>query len=287
MTRFRALAVLLVLVALLSLPCPRPPGIEGLGLAVGFSNRALTDNLFTDITFRFETSRAFVPFTEDLAVACRLSAKGRFLAEDTYKPPVPTSKWEPNKTYSFTRRIYIPPFVDVYDPAFTGSETADLTVGLGTAQAGMATFLVEVYGERIKVLPSQGSPVIVYLSGWYAPEAVPGEPGRSYRWTAQEARCAIDNPGRDALLVVRGSVAAAAPPDQKITLTLVGRTLDEFVPERPDFEKFYAVKKEWLGGRKDFLLTISVDKTFVPAKTIPGSTDDRELGVRISLIYFR
>jgi len=101
--------------------------------------------------------------------------------------------------------------------------------------------------------------------------------------TGREARVAIDNPGRDALLVVRGTVDAAAPADQRITIAIDGRVLEEFGPGPGDFERRYAVGKDMLGAGKDFLLSISVDRTFVPA----GAADGRDRGVMISLVYFK
>jgi hypothetical protein len=287
MSKLRALAVLLVLIALLSLPCPSRPGIRGLGLAVTFSNRALTDNLFTDVTFRFRTTPDFAPFTEDLAVVSRYLYRGRILAQDVYKPPVPTSKWGPDKTYTFTRQGYIPPFINEFDPGFKGSATVVLSIGFGAPSEAPGQVVLPVLDTKLRVFPAAEAAVIVYLSGWYEPETEPGEPARTWRWTAKEARCAIDNPGRDALLVIRGTVDPEAAPGQKITIRAAGRVLDEFTPEGAVFERHYTVRKEWLGERKDFLLVISVDKTFVPARVIAGSSDTRELGVRISLIYFR
>jgi hypothetical protein len=42
-----------------------------------------------------------------------------------------------------------------------------------------------------------------------------------------------------------------------------------------------------LGDKDEFYLTVSADKTFAPAKVIPNSKDERELGIQVSLIYFR
>ena len=44
---------------------------------------------------------------------------------------------------------------------------------------------------------------------------------------------------------------------------------------------------EQLGDKNEFTLTIGVDKAWIPAKVIPNSKDDRELGCQISFIYFR
>jgi hypothetical protein len=287
MTKLRALAILLVLAAVLSWPCRKQTGVRGIDLAVVFSNRILTDNLFTEVTYRFRMTPSFAPLTEDHHVVAELVVHGRPVFRDEFEPPIPTSKWEGGRQYAFTRRIYIPAFIDEFSPAFKGTETAGLSVGLALASGKAAGSRLVVYDRKLQFTPSPDSPLIVYLTGWYPPETNTSEPGTSWRWTGKDARVAIDNPGRDAVLIVRGRGDPAAPPGQKVTIGIDGRVLEEFRPESAEFEKRYLISKEWLGGRKDFVLVIAVDKTFVPAKTTPGSEDQRELGVPISLIYFR
>ncbi|MFW6131544.1 MAG: hypothetical protein ACOC5F_02990, partial [Candidatus Aminicenantaceae bacterium] len=75
--------------------------------------------------------------------------------------------------------------------------------------------------------------------------------------------------------------------DQKITFKINDFVLDEFIPETSFFEKSYNIKKEMLGEEDEFYLTISTDKTFLPSEISPNSMDDRELGVKISFLYFR
>jgi len=287
MNKLRALAVLLVLSALLSLPCRKQMGVRGIELSVGFSDRVLTDDLFTQVTCRVKTSPSFAPIAEDNQIVLRLFDHGRLLVRDAFEPPIPTSKWEPDREYAFTRTIYIPPFIDEFDPAFRGVETVALDVGLGPPTGGADRPPLVVHTRTLRLVPAADAPVMVFLDGWSPRETLPGDQIGWRRWTGREARVAIDNPGRDALLVIRGSVDAAAPADQKITIAIDGRVLEEFEPGRRDFERRYAVGKDRLGARKDFVLTVSVDKTFLPAKAVPGSADGRELGVRISLIYFR
>jgi len=283
MTKLRALAVLLVLATLLSWPCRNEVGVRGMELAVTFSPRVLTDNLFADITYRLQTVATLGPIVEDNRIVSQFLFRGRLLFQDDFAPPVPTSKWEPDREYTFNRRIYIPAFIDEFDPGFRGAEKLDLTVGLASPSEKAGGPGLVLFRKKLRIVPSAGSPLIIPLSGWYGPEADPQDPARRWRWTSKEARSAIDNPGRDALLVLRGSAA----PDQRITISIAGRSLDEFVPGGGEFERSYAVKKEWLGDRKDFELVIAVDKAFVPAKATPGSRDERELGIRVSLLYFR
>lgn len=287
MTKLRALAVLLILAAILSWPCRRQMGVKGIELSVTFSNRVLTDNLFTEVTYRFRTTGSFAPLADDNRVVSRFTRRGKLLFLDEYNPPVPTSKWAPGKEYAFTRRIYIPDFIDEFNPAFHGAETLALEVGLNSPPAEPGRAGVVLFKRSLRFVPSAGAPVIVHLSGWYPPEPGPGGGTQVWRWTSREARCAIDNPGRDGLLVIRGAVDAAAPPGQKITIGIDARGLDEFSPGPGEFERSYRIGKDLLGARRDFILTIAVDRTFVPAKVTPGSGDTRELGVRISLLYFR
>ena len=110
---------------------------------------------------------------------------------------------------------------------------------------------------------------------------------KEWRWTGKEARCIIDNTHRDALMVIKGGVNLEALDEQKIIFKINDLVLDEFIPEESYFEKSYNIKKEMLGEDDEFYLTIVTDKTFVPAKIDPNSSDERELGVQISFIYFR
>jgi len=291
MNKLRALAVLLILAALLSLPCRKQVGVRGIELAVGFSTRVLTDDLFTRITCRVRTTPSFAPIAEDNRIVLRIIDRGKLILRDAFEPSVPTSKWEPNREYAFMRTVYIPPFIDEFDPSFRGAESVELNVALGPPSGptggpptGAADGqLLVLHTRKLRLATASDAPVKVFLDGWSPPEPAPGEAGGSRRWTGRQARVAIDNPGRAALLVLRGTVDAAAPAGQKVTVALDGRILEEFVPGPGDFERRYDVGKEMLGAGPDFILSISVDRTFVPA----GTGEGRERGVGISLVYFR
>ncbi len=291
MNKLRALAVLVVLAALLSLPCRKQVGVRGIELAVGFSTRVLTDDLFTRIACRVRTTPDFAPIAEDNRIVIRLFARGRLILRDAFEPSVPTSKWEPNREYAFVRTVYIPPFIDEFDPSFRGTEKVELNVALGppSSPTGVTPSgeadgpLLVLQSRTLRLGPASDAPVIVFLDGWSSPEPTPGEAGGWRRWTGRLARVAIDNPGREALLVVRGTVDPLAPAGQRVTIAVDGRVLEEFAPRPGDFEKRYDVGKEMLGTGRDFILSISVDRTFIPA----GAAAGRERGVAISLVYFK
>lgn len=283
----RSVALLLMGMALLSLPCQKRNGIRGLDFSVAFSPRSLTDDLFADITYTWKTDSGFRGFGTQHPVFVLFEHAGRLLIRDDHNPEIPTAEWEPDREYSFTRKIYIPPFIDVYDPQFSGTDDVVLTVGLDVSPEEGDMSPIVVYRKKLKISPAPFRPSVIHMDGWYEPETDPDVPSLEWRWTAREARCLIDNPRRDALLVVSGAVDSDAVPGQKITLRIDGKVLKEFVPLEREFECRCPVSQDVLGEEKDIFLTISVDRTFTPADVVPGEEDTRELGVKISFLYFR
>ncbi len=130
-----------------------------------------------------------------------------------------------------------------------------------------------------------GEKEIILQSGWHPLEADANAPLKKWRWTSGEARCAVNNPRRDAQLFIRGWANKDVIPSQKITLKINNMTLDEFIPEGRIFEKSYSVRGDMLGQNNEFSLTIAVNQTFVPARVIVANRDQRELGVQVSYIY--
>lgn len=289
MSKRTAMAVLLSALAIGGLAsCQKQAQVKGIDLTVGFSDRTLTDNLITDMKLDWKTSGEFAKMPKDYHVYVHFWHGSNLLFQDDHAPQVPTTKWEPGREYSYERRIYIPSFIDEFDPSFKGEEELKLVVGFYDPFDRSGETKKEVLNRKLRVLPPPPDvPEIVYEKGWYDLEVEPQSPLKQWRWLGPEARCIIDNPGRDALLVIKGGVNKDALPDQKVIFKINDLVLDEFVPEEPIFEKSYRVKKEMLGDQDEFSLTITSDKTFVPAKLNPQSKDERELAFQISFIYFR
>jgi uncharacterized membrane-anchored protein YhcB (DUF1043 family) len=271
-----------------SISCKKKAQVRGVDLAVAFADKTLTDNLMTDMKFDWKTTGEFVKLNKDYTVYVHFWHGSNLLFQDDHAPSVPTSQWEPGKEYTYQRRIYIPSFIDEFDPSFKGEETLRLVVGFYNPYDRTGEAKLEVLNQKLKVLPPPpDAPEIVYEKGWYDLEIDPQSTLKQWRWLGQEARCVIDNPHRDALLVIRGGVNKDALPNQKITFKINDLVLDEFIPSEPVFEKSYNIKKEMLGDKDEFDLIVSTDQTFVPAKIYPQSKDQRELGFQVSFIYFR
>lgn len=273
---------------ILSVDCKKKATVAGVDLNITFSEAKLSDNLITDITYMWKTANNFVKMGQDFNVYVQFWHKGNLLFSDDHTPEVLTSKWEPDKEYSYTRRIYIPTFIDEFDPSFKGEETLKLLIGFYSPYDRTGKSKQQVIEKKLKVFPPPlDTPEIIYENGWNDLEVNPESFLKQWRWMGKTAKCIIDNPHRDALLVIKGGVNLDTLKEQKITFKINGLTLDEFSPKESYFEKSYNIKKEMLGDGDEFYLTIETDKTFVPAKLNPNSTDERELGAQISFIYFR
>lgn len=289
MKRTKTIAILLIIAAaLFSVSCRKQASVKGIELAVSFSDKTLTDNLMTDVTYRWKTTKEFQPMSQGLSVFVHYWNGNNMLFQDDYIPDPPTTKWEPGKEYTFTRRIFIPKFIDEFDPQFKGDETLRLSVGLYSPFDRTGKVKFQIYNADLKVLPPPpDTPEIVYEDGWYDQESSPANVLKRWRWTAGQARCLIDNPRRDAMLVIRGGVNKDAVKDQKVIFKINDAVLDEFIPETDLFDKTYKLTKDMFGDKNEFRLVIATDKPFVPSKVYPNSKDERELGIQITYIYFR
>lgn len=268
--------------------CREKAQIKGIDLNVTFGDEQLSDHLMTDMTLAWKTGPEFQKMNQDLEVFVHFWHKENLLFQADYFPEPPTSQWQPGQEFTHSQRIYIPQFIDEFDPDFKGEETLHLVVGFFSPYDRSGASEQKVLEKNLVVVPPPlDTPEIIYEEGWYNLEINPDAFLKQWQWTAKEARCIIDNPHRDALLVIRGGVNLEVLENQKITFKINDLILDEFIPEESHFEKSYNIKKEMLGDGEEFYLTILTDKVFVPAEVMPNSTDRRELGVQISFIYFR
>ena len=288
MWRKASVVILILFMALISFQCKKKSQVYGISLDVTFSEEKLSDDLITDIQYQWKTDPGFVKIGQEMQVYVHFWHKNNLLLQDDHIPEVAITEWDANQEYVYSRRIYIPEFIDEFDPEFSGEETLRLSVGISSPYDRTDETQQEILKKKLKVYPPPlDTPEKIYEDGWYDLEINPDAFLGKWRWTAREARCIIDNPKRDALLVIKGGVNLDALEDQRVIFKINDRILDEFVPEESYFEKSYNIKKEMVGEGEQFFLTIATDKVFVPADIIPNSKDERELGLQISFIYFR
>jgi hypothetical protein len=279
---------LILFIAVFAFHCKKKSQVQGITLEVTFSEEELSDDLITDMQYTWRTDANYIKNEEEMQVYVHFWHKNNLLFQDDHIPEVPISEWDAGQEFTYSRRIYIPEFIDEFDPEFRGEETLRLSVGIASPYDKTNETQQEIFEKKLKVLPPPlDTPEKIFEAGWYDLEINPDAFLGQWRWTAKEARCIIDNPKRDALLVIKGGVNLDALEDQKVILKINDRIFDEFIPEESYFEKSYNIKKEMVGDGEQFFLTIATDKVFIPAEVFPNSKDERELGLQISFVYFR
>jgi hypothetical protein len=285
----KTVVVMLVLFAtMICIQCKEKSQVKGITLEVTFSEEELSDDLITDVQYAWKTDSNFVKIEQEMHVYVHFWHKNNLLFQDDHIPDPPITEWDVDQEHVYTRRVYIPEFIDEFDPEFKGEETLRLVVGISSPFDRKGDTKQQIFETKLKVLPPPlDTPEKIYEDGWYDLEINPDSFLKQWRWTAKEARCIIDNPRRDALLVIKGGVNLDALEDQKVIIKINDRIFDEFIPEESYFEKSYNIKKEMVGEGEQFFLVIATDKVFVPAEIFPNSKDMRELGLQISFVYYR
>jgi len=288
MLRKISIVCLITMVSLTVISCQKKTVIKGLDLEISFSEEKLSDNLVTNIQYTWKTNSEFVKLNQDFNVFVHFWHKNNLLFQDDHNPEISASQWESEKEYSYIRRIYIPTFIDEFDPNFRGEDSLRLSAGFVSPYDRTGDSKQEILTRKLKVFPPPlDTPEVIYEEGWYDLEINPDAFLKQWRWTAQKARCIVDNPHRDALLIIKGGLNSNAFESQAVIFKINDLTLDEFIPEQEIFEKTYNIKKEMLGDKEEFYLSIETDKTFVPNQLDENSVDDRALGLQVSFIYFR
>ncbi len=266
--------------------CKKKAEDIGIEVNLSFPTSPITDYWLTKVKYIWAVKDNFKGFDQNLYAFVHFSdSNNRMLLQDDHLPPLETSKWKPGDRFEYEREIFIPKFIDEFDPSFKGEEEVKLTIGLWNPFNPSTKHILLI--KKLKVQPPPvETPEIIFEKGWY-PEEFDAKRNISWRWTAKEAICTMDNPKKETLLWIKGGVNKAIFQDQRVILIVNDKIIDDFIPSTGEFERRFYLTPEDLGEDDEVVLTIRTDKTFIPSKVIPNSTDPRELGVMIYLIYFR
>ena len=272
--------------------CGSTPNFKGVDLKLEILPDTVTDFLYVKMNYAFEVKDDFAGLDDDYRIFVhfwRLKTK-EMLLQDDHTPTKPFSQWKVGDSIRYTRVVFIPEFLDEFDIDFEGYEEIRLTIGLyKPAQEKEAKFIL--YQKVLNVeSASLNAPELVYDEGWNQPEQdlkIENPKEQSWRWTKKTAVCIVQNPRKEALLIIRGGVDKAKIPDQKVIFKINDLVLDEFVPETAKFDKEYIIAPEKMGSEDEFKLIIETDKTFIPSELNANVNDDRELGIQVFFLYFR
>ena len=203
-----------------------------------------------------------------------------------HTPDVPTSQWKPGQTIEYTKTVFIPIYPYVGEATIQvglHSTSTQKRVALAGTDAGQHAYKV----AKLQLQPQTENVFTVYKEGWHPAEVAEHSATVEWYWTKKEATLSFKNPKKDSNFYLDvDNPGSVFTDEQKVTVTMGGQALDEFTlkPKAPEMRKI-ALKAAQLGNGDVAELVIAVDKTYVPAKIIPGSKDPRELGVRVFHAY--
>jgi len=216
-----------------------------------------------------------------------VDADGELMWTDDHQPPVPTSQWKPGQVIDYTRTMFVPKFpysgetrvlVGIYSPES----------GERLALTGETTGQHEYAVARFNLHPQADNLYVVFKDGWHETEVAEGQTGVEWQWSKKTATLAFRNPMRDAIFYVQCDQPVQGLGDpQHVELRIGNDVIDSFaLPAGPRELRKVDLTTAQMGTGEAVEITVSVDKTFVPA-TIPRlkSNDARELGVRVFRAY--
>ena len=191
-----------------------------------------------------------------------------------------------NTTRGFSRRTFL---------LGVGGGAATMSIVWGVSELGLpflepgndspipATLDAHAEYDGWLVTPEDKARMILveFTGGWYARETGGGS---SWRWTQQTATLAFLNPRTAAVLHLdygaRADLFQASP--RTLTITVGGQVAHSFALEAAGRQQINVLlPTSMLGGGDRVEVQIAVDRLFVPANVIGGSTDTREFGIQI------
>ena len=235
-----------------------------------------------DITYKSVVAND-AHFPEDYRVLVHVvDADEEMIFAFDHNPPTPTSQWKPGQTIEYTQTVFIPIYPYVGEASIQvglHSTVNQKRLPLAGDDAGQRAYRV----ARIQLQPQTENVFAVFKEGWHPAEVADHNPTVEWQWTKKNATLSFKNPKRDALFYFDvDNPGSVFDQPQHVKVSLGEQVVDEFTltPKRPELRKI-ALKAAQLGTADVAELSITVDKTYVPAIVISGNKDPRELGVRV------
>ena len=238
-----------------------------------------------EMTYRFAVAPDASPFTEDDWVFVHfIDTNGELMWTDDHRPVTPVKEWKPGSTIEYRRTMFIPKFpyvgqtrveIGLFSPA------SGARLPLAGKTGGQRSYEVASFDMQLQT----GNVFVVFRDGWYEAELGTEGTGREWQWSKKEATLSFPNPHRNIRFYLQADQpgAAAFPEPQRVELRIAGAVVDSFTAgtDANDIRRI-EIPASQLGAADTVEMTISVDKTFVPAE-VPSikSTDPRELGIRV------
>lgn len=209
------------------------------------------------------------------------------LFTDDHTPNPAPGTWEPGKTYSYKRTVFVPVYPYVGDVQVVMGLYPASGRGERIAMKGEDLGLREYKVSKMEFLPQTENIYLVYKEGWHSPESSPQNPGLERTWTRKEALASFKNPKKDVIVYLEADTNAKAF-DQPPVLTVsvqgkAGVTIP--IADSEVFLKRIRFTAADLGDAEWVDLKLAMNQSFVPKARGISNTDDRELGMMVYHLY--
>lgn len=264
--------------------CDSSGPVRGLAVNVVFSDRTLTDDLVTNLRVKYITTASFQTLDKDYRIVAVADWQGRILFRENLEPETPTSRWQASRVYEAEKYLYFPKVIDPFNRKLASGIKLNFRILMENAEQAEPLVL---FSRTIKLLPSPvEAPDVVFLDGWQIIRRVEQFPQTSLQecWTGRRAVCLLKNPGRTAILMIKGRNFCDS---LRVSFILNADLLDEFILEEGEFQKTYSVAPVAVEAYPELRLTIVVDRIVPISRIYPEAVDERQVGLKIEKVYFR
>jgi hypothetical protein len=279
------LGVVLLSSAACSRSCGRHQDANDLAVTIQLNRPQVPIESAVEATYTWTAGPGFKKLGDYRVLVHFLDTKGNLLFAADHVPTPATASWEPGKTYTYSKTIFVPTFpyigpVDVRLGVYP--EGKGERVALRGEDAGMR----EYRSGRFEFLDRTKNIFLVYKEGWHSPETSADHPTMERTWTKREALVSMKNPKKDIVVYLEADTNTKAFTQQPtLTISVNGKTGVTMPIENSEvFLKKVHVKAADLGADEWVDLRLSLNQSFVP-KALGYNNDDRELGLLVYHLY--
>lgn len=262
--------------------CGRSKEVNDIAVSVAANRVQVPIESALEVTYTWTTGPAMKKLDKDYrAMVHFLDPKGNLLFAADHVPQPATTSWEPGKTYTYSRTVFVPTF------PYIGP--VDIRLGLypegkgeRVALKGEDAGLREYKAGRLEFLDRTKNIFLVYKDGWHSPETSADNPSLERTWTQRDALVSMKNPKKDIVIYLEADTNAKAFTQPPVLTVSVNNKIGVVIPVENSevFLRKIRVKGEDLGTDEWVDLRLTLNESFVP-KNLGFNNDDRELGLLV------
>lgn len=239
-----------------------------------------------ELTYRFDVAPG-ASIAGDYSVFMHVETPdGTRLWGDDHAPPIPTSQWKPGQKIEYTRIRFVPPVAHLGEAVTrVGLYKGDQRLPLETTDGADKGSPSRAYRVgQLQLTAQLNQAAVTFAKGWYNVEFPPSDPAMTWQWSQKTSTLSFKNPRRDATLLLEFDARPdlMGGPAQQVTVSSNEKAITSWTAETSERTlKRIPITAAQFGTADVVMLTLAVDRTFIPAKAGGGAGDARELGIRV------